>query len=388
MKILHVVPSLANEFGGPSIAVIGLCRELVRQGEDVTVFTTEADVFGRAQTGYAKPSEIDGIKIFYFPMRYMFNYKLSMPLAQALKEKLWLFDVVHIHSLFQFSTTVASYYCRRYNKPYIITTHGHLDPFNFRKKPWFKRMYLNLCDARNISNAKAIHFTSEGERRSAVNKFSKVPSVVISLGISPKDYRKLPEQGVFRSRYPCLNDKKIILFFGRIHYKKGLDILANAFVRLAKENADVCLVMAGPDNENYGSKIKLQLEKGGVLSRVVFTGMLSGENKLALLKDSDIFALPSYTENFALAVVEAMAIGLPVVISDKVNISPEIKEARAGLVIEPDPSQLFFALKRLLQDSRLREELVSNAKELVESRFIWEKNAMVLIDLYRSITNK
>ncbi len=388
MKILQVVPSLAIKFGGPSVAVRELCRELVNQGEDVTIFTTDADVSGRIEVDYATPCEIGGVKIFYFPMRRMFNYKLSIPLARALKEKLESFDIVHIHSLFQFPTTIASYYCRVYNKPYIITPHGHLDPFNFRKKPWLKNIYLNLCDLRNINSARVIHFTSEWERRSAINKFSKVPSVVIPIGINLEDYRKLPEPGAFRDKYPLLKDKKIILFFGRIHPKKGLDILAKAFIALSKERDDVYLVIAGPDSENYSSKIKAWLEREGVLARTVFTGMLSGDDKLALFKDSDVFVLSSYTENFALAVVEAMAIGLPVVISNKVNIAPEIKEARAGLVIDPDPGQLFAALKKILQYGRLKEELVNNAKGLVESRFIWEKNVRVLVDLYRSITNK
>jgi glycosyltransferase involved in cell wall biosynthesis len=385
MKILQVVPSLAAGFGGPSTAVWELCRELTKQGEEITIFTTDADTAGRSKPGLAMPIVLERMKVFYFALQGMSNYKFSFPLAQALKEQASLFDIIHIHALFQFSTSVAAYYCRRYKRPYIITPHGHLDPFNFRKKSWVKYAYLSLFEAANLKNASAIHFTCEAERRSAINLGFNPPSAVIPLGINPEDFYQLPEYGNFRSKHPLLKDKKIILFLSRIHPKKGLDRLAAAFGELIKEREDIYLVIAGPDSDNYSNKVKGWLAKKSALSRVIFTGMLFGQDKLALFRDSDIFVLPSYSENFSLATVEAMACGLPVVVSDKVNIASEISEAGAGLVVGTDQEQLVAALRRLLGEVQLRQELASKAKELVKQRFTWEVNTRALVKLYKSI---
>jgi len=385
MKVLQVVSSLAAGFGGPSTAVWELCRELARQGEDVTIFTTDADTVGRMKIGLDTPVAIDRVKIFYFPLQGMSNYKFSFPLARALKEMTGLFDIIHIHALFQFSTLVASYYCRRYNKPYIITPHGHLDPFNFKKRPWVKYTYLSLFDSFSLKKASAIHFTSEGEKQSAINLGFNLSSVVIPLGINPEDFYQLPEYGSFRSKYPLLKDKKLILFLSRIHAKKGLDILTEAFGKLLEERDDIYLVIAGPDCDNYADKVKGWLSRKSALSRVIFTGMLFGRDKLALFRDSDIFVLPSYSENFSLATVEAMACGLPVVVSDKVNIASEISGAGAGLVIATDHRQLASALRRLLDEAKLRQELGSRARELVKDRFTWENNTKALVKFYQSI---
>ncbi|TRZ95489.1 glycosyltransferase [bacterium] len=385
MKILQVVSSLAAGFGGPSTAVWELCRELARQGEDVTIFTTDADTAGRMKPGLNMPIVLERMKVFYFPLQGMSNYKFSFPLAQALKDQAGLFDIIHIHALFQFSTSVAAYYCRRYKQPYIITPHGHLDPFNFRKKSWVKYAYLNLFDLGNLKNASAIHFTSEGERQSAISLGFNLPSVVIPLGINPEDFYQLPEYGSFRSKHPLLKNKKIILFLSRIHAKKGLDILTDAFGELIKEREDIYLVIAGPDSDNYSNKVKSWLARKSALSRVIFTGMLFGQDKLALFRDSDIFVLPSYSENFSLATVEAMACGLPVIVSDKVNIAAEISAAGAGLVVGTDYRQLVAALRRLLDEVQLRQELGSKARKLVKDKFTWEINTGALVKLYQSI---
>jgi len=385
MKILQVIPSLNPVFGGPTNATIGFSRALARQGQEVTIFTTDAGVNKSSDSPFHTPINIQNVKTCYFPVRYLKHYKFSLPLAKALRDSIPYFDVVHIHSLFQFSTLVASYFCQKYHKPYLIRPLGHLDPYVLRRHAFYKYLYLSLFERKNLERAYALHFTSEEERKGSGLLGFKVRSIVIPLGIDLEEFYNLPLHGTFRSKYPELRDKKIILFLSRINFKKGLDILVKAFAILAKERDDIRLVIAGPDNEGYGRKVKKWLSKEGALNKTIFTGMLLGRDKLAALSDSDIFVLPSYSENFGLAVVEAMACGLPVVISNKVNIFSDIKEAGAGLVVETDPMQLFVAMKKMLEEPGLRKELGDRARALVERKFNWEDVTPQLIKVYESM---
>ena len=180
----------------------------------------------------------------------------------------------------------------------------------------------------------------------------------------------------------------MILFLGRINFKKGLDLLALAYGIVARQRDDVHLVLAGPDNEGYGRKVRKWLTEEGVLERVTFTGMILGKTKVAALRDADVFVLPSYTENFGVAVVEAMTCGLPVVISNKVNIWNEVTEAEAGVVVNCKPNELAEALLELLDDPEYRKSLGKNGKKLVSAKFTWDKVAERMIKVYENILGK
>ena len=200
----------------------------------------------------------------------------------------------------------------------------------------------------------------------------------------------MPEPGSFRRRYPEIGDKRIILFFGRVNFKKGLDILAKAFGAVARRCQDVHLVIAGPDNEGWGARVRTWLGEEGVLGRTTFTGMLLGPDKLAVLRDASMFVLPSYTENFGLAVIEAMAAGLPIIISDKVNIWREVESAGAGTVIPCEAEKLTEAILELLDKPELAGQMGQKGQALVRDEFQWPDIAVrlqetyaILIDRYR-----
>lgn len=388
MKILQVIPSLAPAFGGPTNAILGLSSALVRQGQEVTIFTTDADVKGRLDVPLGIPIDIRNVKVFYFPVQYPRHYKFSLPLAKALKKYIPDFDIVHIHSLFQFSTLAASYYCRKYNKPYIIRPLGHLDTFVLKRHFLCKKLYLQLLELRNLNRASALHFTTEEELRLTKILGLKTKSIVVGLGVDLDVFRSLPPYGTFRSKYPELKEKKILLFLSRINFKKGLDILVKAFANLARERDDIYLVIAGPDNEGYGKKVKGWLDKERTLNRVIFTGMLLGKDKLAVLRDSDVFVLPSYSENFGMSTVEAMACGIPVVISDKVGISNEIKENKAGVVVYTNVDSLYNGINLLLNNPVLRTELITHGRRLIEDHYDINKVADAMIKVYEEVLKK
>ena len=385
MKILHVVPSLDPSYGGPTTAALGLSSALARQGQDVEIVTTNAGVRGKLSVPLGKPVILRNVSVTYFSHQYFRNFKISLPLAGALKKRIPRFDIVHIHSLFQFSTLAACHYCRHYKKPYIICTLGQLDAYALKRKFLRKKTYLRLFENRNLKNASALHFATEDERNHLADPSLKNRGVVVSLGLDFDEFTNLPETGSFRTRYPLLGKKKIILFFGRVNFKKGLDILVSAFARIVAKRDEVILVIAGPDNESYGRKVKSWLHTRGIAGRVLFTGMLLDKDKLAVLRDSDIFVLPSYSESFGLAVIEAMACGLPVVISDRVGIFKEIMAARAGSIVACEEEKLTDALTHLLDNPGLRREMGENGRRLVQDQFTWDAAAQRMLRCYQDV---
>ena len=211
---------------------------------------------------------------------------------------------------------------------------------------------------------------------------------MVPLGINYDEFAVLPEPGSFRRRYPEIGDKPIILFFGRVNFKKGLDILARAFGVVARRRQDVHLVIAGPDNEGWGARVRTWLGEEGVLSRTTFTGMLLGPDKFAVLRDASMFVLPSYSENFGLAVIEAMAAGLPVIISDKVNIWREVHAGGAGRVIPCDAPALADQILNLLADPDAAAGMGQKGRALVKERFQWPRIGRSLAEAYGRIIDE
>jgi glycosyltransferase involved in cell wall biosynthesis len=229
-----------------------------------------------------------------------------------------------------------------------------------------------LFEHRNIRRAAALHFTTAEEQALAAPYTFDTPGLVVPLGIGADEFAVMPEPGSFRRRHPEIGHQRIILFFGRVNFKKGLDILAKAFGAVARRCQDVHLVIAGPDNEGWGARVRTWLSEEGVLGRTTFTGMLLGPDKLAVLRDASLFVLPSYSENFGLAVIEAMAAGLPVIISDQVNIWREVENNRAGRVIPCDPGALAAQILEILAHP---ESAAQMGRQGMVERFQWPGSA-------------
>ncbi|GAG37700.1 unnamed protein product, partial [marine sediment metagenome] len=181
--------------------------------------------------------------------------------------------------------------------------------------------------------------------------------------------------------------KRIILFLGRIHPQKGLDLLAKAFEKIAREWDNAYLMIVGPDSEGYKIKIEKMLESEGVLNKVIFTGMLSGRKKLIVLGGADIFALPSYSEGFSMAILEAMICKLPVIITKQCNF-PEVTEVGAGNEIDPNVEQLTGALGNLLGNPELCKKMGEKGRKLVLEKYTWDKTADKMIKVYEEIVNR
>lgn len=385
MRILHVIASLAPRYGGPSQACLELCRELAGRGECVALYTTNIDGREQLQVPLEEPVWKDGVEIRYFPVQTPRYYKFSLPLARALRAAIPTYDIVHIHSLYLFPSTVTAAYCRQFGVPYLVRPHGTLDPYLLRRHRGRKWLYEQLFEWRNLNQAAAIHFTSAEEQELTQPLGLRAPGVVVANGIYCRDYQVLPPPGTFRARWPETQGKQILLFLGRLHFKKGLDLLVQAFGQIGRKRSDVHLVLAGPDDDGYGTQVRRWLEAEGVLEKATFTGMLQGREKLAAFRDAALFVLPSYTENFGIAVVEAMASGLPVVISNKVNIWREVMTAKAGFVTKCDVREISDTLGTLLDNLLVGKEMGQRGRQLVSQQFSWETVGAQMGEIYRGL---
>lgn len=388
MRILHVIANLAPRYGGPAKACVEMARAVARLGHDVKIYTTNQDGPGELAVPLGRPLIQDGVEIRYYPIQPPRFWGTSWPMARALAGGIREADLVHIHSLYLFHDLIAGHYCRSYGVPYLVRPHGTLDPYLYRRHRWRKYVMEAAFENRNIRRAAALHFTSEEEERLARPHIGDAPGVVVPLGVDLREFQDLPAPGRFRERFPEIGHKEIILFLGRINFKKGLDLLVQALGRVVRKRRDVHLVVAGPDDDGWGARVKGWLRQEGIADCATFTGMLLGEEKLAALRDARMFVLPSYSENFGIAVIEAMACGLPVVISDRVNIWREVEAAGAGLVTPCEAGQTATAMLELLDNPELAGRLGQNGIKLVREQFQWTTIAITLEKTYKKIIAK
>ena len=384
-------------------ACLGICRELAKRDHDVSIYTTNL-----GQSGTGRATDIDcpldasvydnGVEIRFFAGSGRGRYSTSVPLLRALYAKIPTVDIVHIHSIYLFHSTVGAYLCRRFRVPYVIRPHGTLDPYLRRRHRVRKWLHESIVERQSFRSAAAIQFTAVEEMALATNsRFSKrlfqsaVSAIVPNGVVLPEGFdsgSQAVDVEVLLQRFPDIRGKRVVLFLGRINFKKGLDLLAAAFAQICRKRNDVHLLIAGPDNEGYELKVREWLRAENVLDRVTFTGMQRGAGKNAAFEIAEMFVLPTYSENFGIAVVEAMAQGLPVVVSDRVNIWREIAAAEAGLVVRCDATELATAMASLLDDATLRRSMGEQGRRLVRRSFTWEVVADQMVALYERIVNE
>jgi glycosyltransferase involved in cell wall biosynthesis len=381
MRVLHIVPSLTSSSGGPAQVVTQLCQELKKQGIEVTIATTKVE----------KMQVISSLVPAYYFQR-QFSLLLPLQFAFSMGLKKWLhrhirkFDLVHIHYLFTYPSTIAAHYANKYKIPYIVRPVGMLSPLCLKKSAFKKKLYTLFFEKRNLKNAAAIHFTSEEEMNVARNLKLNNQCVLVPNGLNLEKFKNLEFlKGIFRKQYPQINGKKIILFLSRIHPIKGLDLLIPALKILSQKRSDFVFVLVGSGPKNYERRVKRALASASLTELTIFTGFLEDEMKFALLADADVFVLPSYHESFGMAVAEAMAAGLPVIISNKVNIYKLIEDYQAGIVTELDVLDIALALERLLEDEHLRLRMGANGRRLVEDNFDVKKTAKQMLKIYNQI---
>jgi glycosyltransferase involved in cell wall biosynthesis len=383
MRILHAISGIDPRNGGPTNALIGLAAAQVRAGLDVRVISTwqetdahrSADRLESLGVGVRMVGKAHG-KLSRHPA---LEKNLVAEVSQA--------DVVHVHAMWEEIQHQACRVSQRLGKPYVFTPHGMLDPWNMRKSRLAKRFFLWLRMRKNLERAALLHYTTAIERDWVARMNLKPPTLVEPLGLDASQYRDLPPKGTFRAKCAgCEDGRPIILFLGRIHYGKGLELLVPALAKMKRQ--DATLVVAGPDFAGYRPTIDLLADVSHVAERIIYTGMIEGAEKLAALHDADLLAAPSYHENFGLAVIEALACGTPVVVSDQVNLHPDISAASVGGVVPLDADALARELDRWLDDESLRRAAASRAPAFVRERYDWDAIARRWVGHYERVLSK
>ena len=380
MKILFVTACMNPEWGGPVKVVSELSEHLSRKGINITIYSS-------VKKGKEKESIFpQGANCRLFKQNFLSKLwrSYSPQLSRSLKKEIHRYDVIHIHGTWHYACFIAHNWARKANKPYIITVHGTLEPWCLNYKRLKKKIFSILILRKILREAEAIQACtqSEAEQIRAFGINNRI--VIIPNGIDIEQYQSLPSRGKFEEQYPEVKGKKMILFLSRIHPKKGLDILVKSFSNIAGSRDDCTLVIPGPGDEGYKKHIESMIKSEGISKKVIFTGMLTGKPKLAALSRADIFVLPSYSEGFSMAVLEALASCIPVIITDKCGF-PEVAEHKSGIIIRPDIDELSHAQGMLLDNPHLRREMADNGRRLVKEKYTWRKVANKMIDLYKQI---
>ena len=384
MKILHVIPSVNLRDGGPMEGVRNLAKEWIAMGHIVEIVSLD------------DPRERSIIQAMPIPVHALgpslLRYKYSARLVPWLRKNASRFDAVIVNGIWQYHSFAVWRALAGGPVPYVVFTHGMLDPWfkhAYPLKHLKKWLYWPWADYRVLRDSKTVIFTCEEERRLARQSFwfYKCREQVTIYGTAPPPEYSVELVEGFLNAWPQLRDKRIVLFLGRIHEKKGCDLLIEAFAQVAGRDPGLHLVMAGPDQSGWASELKARAERLGIADRVTWTGMLSGDLKWGAFHVAEVFSLPSHQENFGIAVVEALGCGKPVLISNKVNIYREIEEDGAGWVGADTLEGTFSCLERWLASTPEEQtNMQVAARRSFNRRFTINTVAKRLLELLRDIT--
>lgn len=370
IRVLQVIPSIDPGDGGPSVAAGRIHAALGRLGIDSVLACTGVDAI---EVGA-------GVRVFSRQTRF---YKTSRPLLRWLRAELASFDVVHVHALFSFAPNAAAWLARRRGVPYVVRPLGVLNQWGMaNRRRWLKRMSLRFIEGPLLRDAAAVHFTSQAEADEAAALGIAMRSVVIPLGV------EVPERGdsaLLQGRFPQLCTGRVLLFLSRIDPKKNLEALIDALVELAPTHTDCRLLVCGAGDAAYVQTLKARAKAGDIADRVVWAGDLRGADKASAMAIADVFVLPSHSENFGIAVVEALASGLPVVVSDGVPLAERIVEAGAGWRCGATAVSLAATLRTALAPTVDLAKVGERGRALAQADYSVEAMGLRLKALYESI---
>jgi glycosyltransferase involved in cell wall biosynthesis len=344
MKILQVIPYFAQKWGGDVNVCYNLSKELSKRGHDITIITTD---YGY-NLDYARTLE----NVEVIPFKRVANlgrFLYSPDMRTWLKSNVSDYDIVHLHSFRSYQNNLASKYAAEFNIPYVVQPHGSLP--RIVQKKGLKRLYDIAWGNKILQNAEGIVALTSMEAEQAIMMGVKESNIhIVANGIDLLQFEDIPPQGKFKALYNIPSNTHVILYLGRLHSIKGIDLLIRAFAIVSKKRDDCILVVVGPDDGSL-SELKALAEELQLCNKVLFTGPLYGEDKAAVYCDSDIYVLPSHYEAFPMTVLEAWAFKKPVIVTENCGIKDLVQGS--GLIVHPDPYDLATALEEYLQQNSL-----------------------------------
>jgi len=356
MKLLHIIPSLAPETGGTAVSVSKFCEAQAHAGVDLTLYTTPWPRLGNPGDGMIlKSMENAGVKVRIFPAK---EAPLNLPLphspllVEAVREEGREFDLIVNHSLWNPLATGCMRTLRKVGSVYALMPHGMLDPVVFGRHRWRKRGWAWAWERSNVEGASLVLFNTQEEERKARNcGWELRQTFIFPHVIELADWRDLPPPSLFEEKFPSLRNREVILFVGRLNWVKNLERLIEAFAMVHARRPATILVLVGPDTDGTQFQLETQAEKLRVKEHLLFTGLLEGEDLKSAYARGQVLALVSQKENFGLAAAEALAAGLPVVLSEGVDMGRNWEPRGPVRRVVPRPEPIAEATLDLLERS-------------------------------------
>ncbi len=390
MRVLHVIPSVPKVRGGPSQAVLDMVKALRANNLDVEIATTNDNGDGLLDVPLQKCIEYQQVPVWFFH-RFSPTIKAAREYAFSWQLTVWLwhnisrYDILHIHALFSYASTTAMAIARLKNVPYIVMPHGLLCEWSLQQSARKKQIYLSLIEKANLNHSQTIHLTSQQEQQEVSQLGLSTPSFVLPLGLSPPNV--IPDARHRLRQYLNIpTDEPVILFLSRLHPKKGLDYLIPALGKLTHHR--FTFVIAGSGSKEYEAEIESLLVSNGIRDRTHFAGFVEGETKNIFTQGSDLFALTSHSENFAVVVLEALAAGIPVLVTPGVALACVVAQQQLGYVPEMDVLAIASALDHYLSHPQEAKGRGDRARQFILEKYTWEKIASQMQQVYTDILQR
>ena len=377
MKILHVIPSAAPVDGGPNLAVRAMARGLIDRGVHVTIATTNAAGDGTLDVPLDAPVIDGGVVYRFFARTVPGSWKFSWPLTRWLWANAGRYDVVHVHALFSYATIPACRAASHAPVPYVLRPLGTLSEWSLRHRGWKKRPYYSLLERSHLERASAIHVTSDTEAVDLARLGFGDRTRVIPLGVEVPERRN--------TRAPAIGGPLRLLFLSRLHEKKNIPLLLRALASDGPTRRGVQLTIAGDGDPRYRAELERLTGELRLGDRVRFVGHVDGDAKDALFATCDCFVLPSAHENFGLAVAEALAAGMPVILTPGVALAGAVAVAGAGIVVDATDSALAAALTWAAEHPAVLGEMRGRAWQLARRDLSWDTSCSRLVALYEEL---
>lgn len=373
MNILFIVPYYkpAYSYGGPIVVIAQLAETLVSMGHKVTVYTSTANGEAELPVATEVATLVDGVVVHYFRRSTGGNTFSSPTLWRYLQRTVRMFDVVHIHSWWNFLALGAAWICKRQHVPFIISPHGMLSKYILTTNNAAKKKVIHYLVGKRLLASSRVHVSTAMEWEESQDIIKGWPGQIIPNLIT------LPKLAGHRSK----NEVFTIGFLSRIDPKKGLDILIKA---LALVQLPYQLLVAGAGTPEYTQELQNLAAKVGNADKIQWVGWKNGEAKFDFLAGIDLFALTSHSENFAIVVIEALATGTPVFISNQVGLHQFVCEHDYGWVTALNPEEVASILEKAICDKAKRQRITSEAPAAIREAFDNRRLAQQYLTLYTS----
>ena len=389
MRIIHVIPSVGPIRGGPSQAVLEIVRTLNQIGVESEIATTNDNGPGLLAVPLGVKTEFEQAPVWFFPrfsprLTPLREFTYSRELTVWLARNLDRYDLIHIHAFFSYACTAAMAMARFKHIPYLVRPLGLLCEWSLQQHALRKRLYLGLIERRNLNASAGLEYTTEQELAEAAPLQLRAPGFVLPFGLDlPPDIPDARQR--LRRLITVSPEEPLILFLSRLHPKKGLHHLLEAAGTLAARRFSIVVAGSGP--VEYEAQVKAQAAAGPLRGRVHFVGFAQGQTKHMLLQGADLFALTSHSESFGIAVMEALAAGLPVLITPEVPLARLVDHLRLGWVTSLDTQSIAAALDRALAAGDIAEAISrrARARALVSENFTWDRIAARMADVYHAV---